>query len=193
MEQLDGLPLLLCSTQDDWGKWLDENYEQPKGIWLKIAKKNAAEASVSYQEALEEALCFGWIDGQKKSFDEEYYLQKFTPRRKRSVWSKVNREKAEKLLAAGKMKQSGIKEMEAAKADGRWEAAYAPQSNFEIPEDFQTELTKNSEAKAFFETLNKRNKYAMCYRIQSAKKAETRQARIRQFVEMLNNKEMLYP
>ena len=149
--------------------------------------------TVSYLEALEEALCYGWIDGQKKSFDQEVWLQKFTPRRPNSVWSKVNVDKVNELIATGRMKPSGMQEVDAAKENGRWDAAYASQRNFAIPGDFQAELDKNERAKAFFETLNRQNRYAMCYRIQTAAKAQTRQARIEQFIEMLNNNQKLYP
>jgi uncharacterized protein YdeI (YjbR/CyaY-like superfamily) len=138
-------------------------------------------------------LCYGWIDGQKKSYDKSSWLQKFTPRGAKSIWSKINREKVERLIESGQMKPAGLKAVEAAKQDGRWEAAYDSFSSATVPDDFQAELDKNGEAKAFFATLNRQNKYAILFRIQTAKKAETRAKRIRQFIEMLEKKEKLYP
>ncbi|KEO82804.1 YdeI/OmpD-associated family protein [Tumebacillus flagellatus] len=193
MEELAGIPILLFATQSDWELWLESHHEQPKGVWLKLAKKDSPLTTLSYSEALEEALCYGWIDGQKKAFDADAWLQKFTPRRPKSVWSKVNVEKVAQLLSSGLMKPSGIKEVNAAKEDGRWDAAYESQRNFTIPEDFQTELAKNDRARAFFESLNRQNQYSFCHRIQTAKKAETRQARIDKFIEMLNSNQKLYP
>lgn len=193
MDALDGLPIVLVESQCAWENWLDTYHERSKGIWLKIAKKDSALITVSYSEALEEALCYGWIDGQKKPYDQEVWLQKFTPRRPNSVWSKVNVDKVMQLIASGRMKPTGMKEVNVAKEDGRWDAAYESQRNFTIPDDFQTELERNERAKAFFETLNRQNRYAICFRIQTAKKAETRQKRIDKFIEMLNNNKKLYP
>jgi uncharacterized protein YdeI (YjbR/CyaY-like superfamily) len=153
----------------------------------------AGSVSVSYAEALESALCYGWIDGQKAALDERYWLQKFTPRRPKSIWSKANCEKAEALIAAGRMQPAGLRQVEQAKADGRWDQAYASQSKNEVPEDFQSELDKNPEAKEFFGTLNSVNRYAILFRVQTAKRAETRAARIRKFVEMLSRHETIYP
>jgi uncharacterized protein YdeI (YjbR/CyaY-like superfamily) len=142
---------------------------------------------------LEIALCYGWIDGQKKSFDEKYFLQKFTPRRPKSIWSKINTEKAEQLIASGQMKPAGLKAIEAAKADGRWEQAYTSQKTISIPKDFEVALNKNKKAKAFFESLNSANRYSFLFRIETAKKAETRANRIRQFMEMLEKGEKFHP
>jgi len=167
-----------------WREWLEKNYTLTQGIWLRIYKKDSGKATVFYPEALDEALCFGWIDGQKKPYDEESWLQKFTPRRAKSNWSKINTEHAERLTKAGKMHTAGLKAIEEAKADGRWEQAYQGQRFMEIPDDFMAELNKNKKAKAFFETLNKVNLYAIGYRLQTAKRAETRQKRIVQFIEM---------
>ena len=163
------------------------------GIWLKIARTSSALVSVSYAEALEIALIYGWIDGQKKSFDESAWLQKFTPRGDRSIWSKVNREKAEALIRTGRMQPAGLHAVEQAKQDGRWEAAYDSPSQAKVPEDFQAALEKNPAASDFFTTLNSRNCYAILHRIQTAKKAETRARRIEEFIEMLAKHEKLYP
>ena len=147
---------------------------------------------MTYEEALGVALCYGWIDGQKKGFDDQYWLQKFTPRGAKSIWSKINTEKAEKLIASGEMRPAGLKAIEAAKQDGRWDAAYESQKNISVPEDFQSALEKNKKAKAFFATLNSANRYSFLFRLQTAKKAETRKKRIRQFVEMLEKGETFH-
>jgi uncharacterized protein YdeI (YjbR/CyaY-like superfamily) len=189
---MNDLPHLLCLTQDDWEQWLEENHASSQGVWLKHAKKDGGKQSVSYQEALDVALCFGWIDGQKNKLDDEYWLQKFTPRRKKSVWSQINREKATKLIEGGKMREGGLREVEAAKQDGRWDAAYEPASKLTIPDDVQGALDANPTAKAFWEQLNKTNRYAMLYRIQNVKKAETRQRKIAEFVQMLVEGRKLY-
>lgn len=185
IETMNDLPHLLCLTQNDWEQWLEENHTSSQGVWLKHAKKAGGKQSVSYQEALEVALCFGWIDGQKNKLDDEYFLQKFTPRRKKSMWSQINREKVAKLIEDGKMREAGLREIEAAKADGRWDAAYEPASKMTVPEDVQAALDANPAAKAFFEQLNKANRYAILYRIQNVKKAETRQRKITEFIQML--------
>lgn len=187
------LPVILFEQPDSWVDWLDENHASSPGIWLKLAKKATNIQSISYGEALEVALCFGWIDSQKKGYDDQFWLQKFTPRRAKSKWSKVNRQKAEQLIAKDQMKPAGLREVEAAKQDGRWDAAYDSPSTSRVADDFQAELDKNPEAKAFFSTLDSRNRYAILYRIQTAKKAETRAKRIQEFITMLENKEKLYP
>jgi uncharacterized protein YdeI (YjbR/CyaY-like superfamily) len=146
---------------------------------------------VTYEEALDVALCYGWIDGQKGSFDDKYWLQKFTPRRAKSIWSRINTEKAGRLIASGEMKPSGLKAIEAAKQDGRWDAAYSSQKNISVPADFQLALGKNGKAKAFFDSLTSAKRYSFLFRIVTAKKAETREKRIRQFVEMLEKGKML--
>lgn len=184
-EEKAGLPIVLFEQPVDWEQWLAAHYEQPDGLWLKIAKKTSGQVSVTYGEALEVALCYGWIDGQKQSYDEQYFLQKFTPRRPRSVWSKVNVEKAEALIAAGKMQPAGLAQVEAAKADGRWAAAYESARTMEVPADFQAALDASPQAKAFWATLNKTNTYAMLWRLATAKKPETRTARIEKFIAML--------
>ena len=187
------LQTLFFATQQDWEAWLDAHHTEVSGIWLKIAKKQMGVSSVSYSEALESALCYGWIDGQKAAFDEQYWLQKFTPRRPKSVWSQVNCDKAMALIAEGRMQPAGLRQVELAKADGRWEQAYASQSKIAVPDDLQRELDNNPSALEFFNTLNSVNRYAILFRIQTAKKAETRAARIRKFVEMLSKHETIYP
>ena len=181
------------ASQKQWAAWLAEQHEDSAGVWLKLAKKDSGIASVTYGEAVDVALCYGWIDGQKRGFDDRYWLQKFTPRGRKSIWSKINTEKAERLIASGEMKAAGLKAVEAAKQDGRWEAAYAPQKNSTVPEDFQAALHKNKKARDFFAGLNSANRYAILFRIQTAKKPETRDRRIRQFIEMLERGEKLYP
>ncbi len=193
MPLTDNLPILLFETQQDWEAWLAGHHVEAGGAWLKIAKKATGANSVSYAEALESALCYGWIDGQKATFDEQYWLQKFSPRRSKSIWSKVNCDKAMALIAEGRMQPAGLRQVESAKADGRWEQAYASQSKMTVPDDLQSELDKNPAAQEFFNTLNSVNRYAILFRIQTAKKAETRSARIRKFVEMLAKGETIYP
>lgn len=192
MEVIRDLPILLLNDQPSWHNWLEENHEQTQGIWLKLAKKSSGKSSVSYSEALDEALCYGWIDGQKQAYDDEYWLQKFTPRGPKSIWSKVNVTKSEELIKSGLMQPSGLKAVEFAKKDGRWEAAYDSPSSASVPGDFQAALGKNPKAKQFFETLNKANVYAFCWRIQTAQKPETRKARIEKFIDMLNKGEKLH-
>jgi uncharacterized protein YdeI (YjbR/CyaY-like superfamily) len=189
----DDLPTLPFATQREWEDWLDVHHTEARGVWLKMAKKATGIPSIIYAEALESALCYGWIDGQKASHDGEWWLQKFTPRRAKSGWSQVNVEKAAALIAAGRMRPAGLREVERAQADGRWDAAYEPQSAITVPEDLQRELDANPDAQAFFNTLDSRNRYAILYRIQTAKKAETRSARIQKFVAMLAQGQKIYP
>ena len=162
------------------------------GLWLKLAKRGAKESSVTYPEAVELALCWGWIDGQKKGLDDQHYLQRFTPRRARSIWSKVNVDKAEALIAAGRMQAPGLAQIEAAKADGRWARAYDGARTSTVPEDLLAALAAEPRAKAFFATLNASNRYAVLWRIQTAVKAETRARRIAQLVEMLARGETIH-
>ena len=189
----DALPTMPFTDQQDWTTWLAANHASSPGVWLQIAKKNSGVPSVTYAEALEVALCYGWIDGQKKGRDELSWLQKFTPRGPRSIWSKINRAKAEELIASGAMQPAGLAAVEQAKANGQWDAAYDGQSNASVPEDLQAALDDSPDAQAFFATLNSRNRYAILHRIQTAKKPETRAKRITQYVEMLENGEKLYP
>jgi uncharacterized protein YdeI (YjbR/CyaY-like superfamily) len=188
----DDLPILLFATQADLEDWLEENHAASEGAWLKIAKKGAEVPSVTYAEALELALCFGWIDSQKRGHDEQHFLQRFTPRRPRGRWSKINREKCEALIAAGAVRSAGLAEIEAAKADGRWEAAYEGQRTATVPEDLQRELEANPAAAEFFAGLDGANRYAIIYRLNEAKKAETRERRLRKFVAMLERGEKIH-
>ncbi len=191
METKDNIPVLAFASRESWETWLSEHYDDSKGLWLKIAKKGSGVSTVSYAEAVETALAYGWIDSQKAAYDEKYFLQKFTPRGSKSVWSKTNRDKATELIATGRMKPSGMRQVEFAKANGQWEKAYEPQSQMRIPDDFQDEMEKNKEARDFFSTLTGSNRYAILYRIQDAKRPETRKERIKKFIEMLSRKERL--
>lgn len=186
------LPILTFADKKKWASWLAKQHDKSNGIWLQLAKKATGIPSVTYEEAVDVALCYGWIDGQKKSFDDSYWLQKFTLRGQKSIWSKINTEKAERLIASGEMQPAGMKAVEAARQDGRWDAAYASQKNISIPEDFQTALDKNRKAKASFSTLKSAERYSILFRIQTAKKPETRTKRIQQFVEMLERNEKIH-
>jgi len=188
----DDLPIFLFASPAELEAWLDKNHAATEGIWLKIAKKDSGVESVAYAEALELALCFGWIDSQKRGFDEKHFLQRFTPRRPRGKWSQINREKAEGLIAAGAMRAAGLAEVEAAKADGRWDAAYAGQRTAEVPADLQLELDGNEAAREFFASLDRANRYAILYRLEEAKKPETRERRLRKFVGMLERGEKIH-
>jgi uncharacterized protein YdeI (YjbR/CyaY-like superfamily) len=180
-------------SRRDWEAWLDAHHESSPGVWLKIAKKASGIESVNHAEALDVAICYGWIDGQRRTLDERFFLQKFTPRGPRSTWSRVNREKALDLIARGRMQPAGLREVDRAKADGRWEAAYEPQSTATVPDDLQQELDANPGAAAFFASLDSRNRYAILYRLQDAKKPETRARRLAQFVAMLVEQRKLHP
>ncbi len=184
-------PILLFEHSQAWADWL-EAQAAPAGIWLKLAKAASGIPSITYLQALDVALCYGWIDSQKKGLDEHFWLQKFTPRRAGSIWSKVNCEKAEALIAAGAMKPAGLREVEAAKLDGRWAAAYDSPSKISIPADFQAALDQNPAAQTFFATLNSANRYAFLFRIQTAKKAETRARNIEKFIGMLERGEKFH-
>lgn len=180
-------------TRDDWRAWLDVHHDESPGVWLLIAKRGSARQTVSYAEALEMALCYGWIDGQKRSHDDSGWLQKFTPRGAKSVWSKLNRQRAEALITSGEMRPTGLAEVERAKSDGRWAHAYDSPRTAVVPGDLLAALEAHPEAKAFFETLNSANRYAIIWRLQTAKKAETRERRLGQFIEMLERHEKLHP
>jgi uncharacterized protein YdeI (YjbR/CyaY-like superfamily) len=193
MDAKNGLPILPFASQRDWETWLDEHHQTSKGLWLKIAKKDSGIDSVDYAEALDAALCHGWIDGQKGAYDDIFWLQKFTPRGPRSKWSKINVDKALTLIDANRMKPAGLAAIEQARSDGRWEQAYDSQSRATVPEDLQRELDKNPEAAKFFATLDSANRYAVLYRIHEAKKPETRARRIEKFIGMLNRHEKLHP
>lgn len=186
------LPIMAFESQEAWEQWLEANHDKSQGLWIKIAKKATGIPSVNHAEALTVALCFGWIDGQRRGLDEQFFLQKFTPRRPKSAWSRINRDKVLELIAQSKMREAGLREIERAKADGRWDAAYEPQSNMTVPDDLQAALDANPAAKAFFNTLSSQNRYAILYRLATAKKAETRQKRLEQFIAMLNANEKFY-
>lgn len=189
----DELPVKGFRDQTEWRQWLDAHHAASPGIWLELRKKAPGARSLTYAEALEVALCYGWIDGQKKAGTDETFLQRFTPRRKRSLWSKVNREKALALSQAGEMRSAGIAAIEEAKRNGQWERAYEGSKTAAIPDDLQQALHLNPRARQFFETLNATNRYAMIWRIQTVKKAETRARKIAQFVEMLERGEKIHP
>lgn len=186
------LPIRLFTDRAELEAWLEKSHDCSAGVWLKIAKKGAGERSVTYAEALELALCFGWIDSQKRGFDETHFLQRFTPRRPRGRWSKINREKAEALIAAGQVRPAGLAEVEAAKADGRWEAAYAGQRTAQVPPDLERELDASPAAREFFDGLDSANRYAIVYRLDEAKKPETRERRLRKFLAMLERGEKIH-
>ena len=192
MPTSNDLPVLAFASQSNWADWLAKNHDKSDGLWLKVAKKDSGIPSVTIVEALDMALCYGWIDGQRGSFDYKYYLQKYTPRRPKSTWSKINVEKVKRLITSGQMQPAGLAAIEAAKADGRWAKAYDGQKTMTVPKDFQAALNKNKKAKAFFATLNSVNRYAILFRIHNVKKAETRTRKIKQFIEMLEKNEKIY-
>lgn len=187
------LPILPFKTPEAWEMWLAKNHASSKGLWLKIFKKDSSKPSVTYAQALDVALCYGWIDGQKDRHDEEAWLQRFSPRRPQSPWSKINTGHVKRLVKEGRMKPAGLKQVEAAKKDGRWEKAAPSPSAATYPADFLEEVNKNKKAKAFLETLDRTNRFSIIYRLHSAKKPETREKRLRQFVEMLAKGQKLHP
>ena len=187
------LPVIAFKSQQAWDTWLASRPAHSKGLWLKLAKKSSGIASVSKAEAIDTALCHGWIDGQLDSFDDDYWLIRFTPRQSTSKWSEKNRVRALQLVALKRMRPAGLKEIERAKKDGRWDAAYAPQSTAQVPDDLRAALAKNKKAKGFFEALDRTNRFAILYRIHDAKKPETRMARIKKYVTMLIEGKTIYP
>ena len=187
------LPVLCFESTDAWDAWLADHHAGSPGLWLKIAKKGSAGRSISYSEALDVALCHGWIDGQKGRHDDDYWLQRFTPRKPGSNWSKINTERAAALIASGRMRPAGLREVERAQADGRWEQAYESQSRIAVPEDLARALAANERARAFFATLDSANRYAILYRIGTAKRPETRAKRIDTFVTMLSEHRKIHP
>jgi uncharacterized protein YdeI (YjbR/CyaY-like superfamily) len=184
--------VLAFESDAHWEAWLQEHHATSDGVWVKIAKKASGIPTVAYPEVLDTALCFGWIDGQRKALDDRYFLQRFTPRRARSRWSQVNRDKVAALTRAGRMRPAGLAEVERAKADGRWDAAYASVRTMEVPDDLQRELDARPDAAAFFATLNSQNRYAILYRLHDAKRPETRARRLAQFVAMLEAGETIH-
>jgi uncharacterized protein YdeI (YjbR/CyaY-like superfamily) len=177
--------VLAFESDAHWEAWLQEHHATSDGVWVKIAKKGSGIPTVAYPEVLDTALCFGWIDGQRKALDDRYFLQRFTPRRARSRWSQINRDKVAALTKAGRMRPAGLAEVERAKADGRWDAAYAGVRTMEVPDDLQRELDARPDAAAFFATLNSQNRYSILYRLHDAKRPETRARRLAKFVAML--------
>ncbi|MDQ4091231.1 MAG: YdeI/OmpD-associated family protein [Actinomycetota bacterium] len=186
-------PVIAFESQSAWEDWLAEHHATSGGVWVKVAKKASGIPTVTHAEALESALCYGWIDGQRNSFDDQWFLQRFTPRRSRSKWSRINRGKAEQLIGEGRMQPAGMREVERARADGRWDAAYDPPSTAAVPDDLQRALDDNPAAASFFATLNSQNRCAILYQIQDAKRPETRTRRIERFVAMLNEGTRPYP
>lgn len=186
------LPIRMFKKPQEFESWLTTYHSESNGVWLRIFKKAAEEEGITRKEALDEALCYGWIDGQAKKYDESSYLQKYTPRTNRSLWSKRNTEHIARLTELGKMKPAGLREVEKAKADGRWERAYDPPSEMTMPKDFLDELAKHPKAKIFYDTLNKTNRYSIAWQLQTAKKPETRQRRMRKILKMLSKKEKFH-
>jgi uncharacterized protein YdeI (YjbR/CyaY-like superfamily) len=188
----DELPVIAFASRAEFKTWLADKHETASGLWLKIAKKDSGVESVTYAEAIEVALCHGWIDGQKAAHDDVHWLQRFTPRKPRSRWSKINRDKATALIESGEMQPTGLREVERAKADGRWDAAYEGQRTATVPEDLQHALDADDAARAFFATLDSANRYAILYRVQDAKRPETRARRIKQYVTMLREQRKIH-
>jgi uncharacterized protein YdeI (YjbR/CyaY-like superfamily) len=189
----DGLPQLTFAAAAEWEAWLEANHESADGVWLRLAKKGSGIPSVTLDEALDVCLCFGWIDGLRKGLDDDHYLQRYTPRRPRSKWSRINVEKVERLTAAGRMRPPGLAEVERAKADGRWDAAYESPTSIGVPDDLKRELASRPSAREFFEGLDSRNRYAILYSLKDAKRPETRARRLGKFVAMLEAGERVYP
>ncbi len=192
MDVKNSLKILAFKKALDWRKWLEKNHAKSMGIWLRFFKKDSGVASVTYAEALDEALCYGWIDSLLQKYDEISYLQKFTPRRAKSIWSKRNIEHIQRLLKEGRLRPAGKKELEAAKSDGRWKNAYDSSGTMKVPKDFLKELSKNKKAKAFFDSLNRANTYAIAWRLQTAKKPETRARRMKALLDMLAQEKKLH-
>lgn len=186
------LPILSFKTQSEFSEWLEKHHAISDGIWIQLFKKHSGVESITYAQAVEESLCYGWIDSLAKKYDEKSYIQKFTPRRTKSMWSKINIGHIERLIKEGRMKESGLKEVERAKTDGRWQKAYDSSTTMQMPEDFIKEVNKDKKAKEFFQELNKSNKFAIAFQLHNAKKPETRQRRLLKFVEMMKRGEKLY-
>jgi uncharacterized protein YdeI (YjbR/CyaY-like superfamily) len=185
-------PILPFATSAAFEKWLQKHVEKEEGIWLQLYKKASGKKTITYAEAVDVALCYGWIDGQKQSYDEKSFLQKFTPRRARSMWSKTNREHVARLIKEKRMQPSGLKQVELAKADGRWDQAYDSPKNMTVPQDFLKALSKDKNALEFFKGLTKANVYAIVWRLQTAKKPETRERRMKILLEMMKKGEKLH-
>ncbi len=192
MDAADGLPVLAFSSAEEWRAWLEGNHSSAAGVWVSIAKKGTGIESVRYPEVLEHAICFGWIDGRRERLDDERFLQRFTPRRTRSPWSRINREKAEQLAEQGLMAPAGLEQVRRAREDGRWERAYAPQRTATVPEDLQRELDARPAAAEAFAALSAQNRYAILYRLDQARRPETRVSRLAEYVRMLEAGETLH-
>lgn len=186
-------PVIPFESRDAWAGWLAQYHAASPGLWLKLAKKDSGIATVTYSEALDVAICYGWIDGQKDKLDGSYWLQRFTPRKPRGKWSRINRDRAAALIAKGEMQPAGLREVERAKADGRWEAAYHGQRTAPVPDDLRRELQNNAAAREFFATLDSANRYAILYRLHEAKRPETRARRLEKFVAMLSEGKKIHP
>ena len=184
-------PIKPFADQQKWRRWLEKNHARSAGVFLRIFKKDSGKKTVTHADALDEALCFGWIDGVRKSFDEESFLQKFTPRQKRSIWSKRNQEHVARLIEEDRMTTAGLAEIERAKHDGRWERAYDSPKNMKVPADFLKELKKDKQAYEFFKTLTKTNHFAIAFRLHNAKRSETRERRMRDFLGRLSRGEKI--
>jgi len=191
MKKVPEYPILTCNSQKEWDNWLKQHH-QSDGVWLKFYKKSSGIVSLGYDGALDVALCYGWIDSQTKKCDEESYLQKFTPRRSKSIWSKVNTKHIERLIQAGKMKPAGIEQVEAAKKDGRWQDAYDSPATIQLPDEFLKKLAADPKAQAFYNTLSKTNTYAIAWRLQTAKKPETKTRRMETILQMLHNEKKFH-
>jgi uncharacterized protein YdeI (YjbR/CyaY-like superfamily) len=189
----DSLPVISFESGAAWESWLATEHASAAGVWLKIAKKGSSSQTISYADALAVALCYGWIDGQKGKLDDDFWLQRFTPRKPGSRWSRINTDRAAELIETGRMRPAGQAEVDRAKADGRWAAAYASPSAITMPDDLAAELRRNDEARAFFDTLSSANRYAILYRVTTARRPGTRVQRIATYVAMLARHETLYP
>jgi uncharacterized protein YdeI (YjbR/CyaY-like superfamily) len=192
MPRMNDDPIEFFATREEWDLWLADNHGSAAGVWVKIAKKETGIDSVRYPEVLDTAIAYGWIDHIRRKLDDAHFLQRFTPRGPRSKWSKINRQKAEEMLRSGTMKPAGVREVEKAKADGRWAAAYDGQRTMQVPPDLQAELDADPGMQEFFDGLSSQNRYAFLYRLHDAKKPETRARRLAQFVEMLKKRETFY-
>jgi uncharacterized protein YdeI (YjbR/CyaY-like superfamily) len=193
MPESGDLPVVTFETADEFERWLEREHTSSRGVWVRFAKKGSGLQSVTYEQAVLVALCFGWIDGQARSEGDASWLQRFTPRRRKSVWSQINRRRVDELIAQGRMRPAGLAAIETAKADGRWDAAYAPPSTAAVPPDLAEALRAEPDAEAAFAGLDSQNRYSILHRIATARRPETRAARIGKFVQMLKNGELLYP
>lgn len=193
LREKQGLAVVSFASQAEWETWLARNHAKSAGLWIKFAKKGTQAASISYTQALDSALCYGWIDGQRSALDETFWLLRLTRRGPKSIWSQINCKRADELIAEGRMKSSGLAQVDAAKSDGRWAAAYAPQRTMPVPDDLQALLAAHPRAERLFSELDSKNRYAILFRVHGAKMPETRARRIAQYVEMLDAGQVIYP